>query len=88
MPVVLDVSGVSIFKQNYIFASCQLSGICFVFSVLLNMFVWYVRTICATSFIISLVIPSIPWALCVFILFYGLFHFSICKLGYSVCVWT
>ena len=52
-----------------IFASYQLSGICFVFSMLIKIFVREVRTLCPPSLIITLAVPSIPLALCLFILF-------------------
>ena len=75
-------------------ASCELSGICFVFSMLLKMFVRLVRTICPPSFIISLVIPSRPWGLYLYFFFFFFKPFSwsflllLCKLGYFFCVWT
>ena len=68
-----------------IFASWQLSGIYFVFSILLKAFVVWVRTICPPSFIISLVIPSIPWVLCLFILFMALSISSSVKLVLLLC---
>ena len=56
--------------------------------MLLKMFVRCVRTICPSSVIISLIIPSIPWALCFFILFCVPFHFFFYELGHIFCVWT
>ena len=37
---------------------------------------------------VKVVIPSIPWALCLFILFMALSTYFLCKLGHFFCVWS
>ena len=79
------------------FASCQLSNICFVLNMFLKMFVRQVRTLCPppppppSSLVYDIVCNSVyPFGFMgvFFHHFYGPFYIFLCKLEYYFCVWT
>ena len=86
-PIVFDVFGLSPFKQNYYFCFMQTVRCLLCLYYLLKVFVRQVRKLCPPPSLITLVILSIPRALCIFCPFCGLFYLF-CKLGYFFCIWT